>query len=623
MPKREIKHSKPKKHSIHIKGKGIRHVKARIVHKVHLKKRVGHVKAKHYPQKLKKKIHKKIIRRIYPKREIPATKPQKQVKEAVVEKKKGFFGKIIPKLEFKKEVPKEPETEEKVEKAFEEVKKEEIKQVIVTFPEGNVGVKYSLIAPFAYADINWHEKESEFVYDLIEPILTDEEKKTYEKIVSGLMEILDVELSSVKKKEEALNYLEEQTKKVLEEYEIKPTQESFLKILYFIQRNFVGLNELEPLMQDPYIEDISCDGTGIPIYVVHRKYGSIKTSIIFSDAKKLKEFVVKLAERCGRFISYAEPLLDGTLPDGSRVQATFATDVTTRGPSITIRKFVQEPYSPIDLLNKKTVSSDILAFLWLAVENGASILIAGGVGTGKTTMLNSLLMFVPNEAKIISIEDTRELNLPHENWVPSVTRVGFAKGYGEVTMFDLLKEAFRQTPNYVIVGEVRGVEAYVMFQGMASGIPAMGTMHAGRVEDVVYRLQTPPISLSPALIDTLDLVLIMIHTREKGEAARRMKEIVEIESIDETSGKARTNQVYHWDANEDVYEYTGTSYYLQEIGAHKGVEVTELIKELETRKKILEWMQKNNIIHFKEVVEVLTNYRKNPEKVLKQTGIKA
>ena len=623
MPKRKIKHSKPKKHSIYIKGKGIRHVKARIVHKVHLKKRVGHVKAKHYPQKLKKKIHKKIIRRIYPKKEIPATKPQKQVKEAVVEKKKGFFGKIIPKLEFKKEVPKELETEEKVEKAFEEVKKEEIKQTIVTFPEGNVGVKYSLIAPFAYADINWHEKESEFVYDLIEPVLTDEEKKTYEKIVSGLMEILDVELSSVKKKEEALNYLGEQTKKVLEEYEIKPTQESFLKILYFIQRNFVGLNELEPLMQDPYIEDISCDGTGIPIYVVHRKYGSIKTSIIFSDAKKLKEFVVKLAERCGRFISYAEPLLDGTLPDGSRVQATFATDVTTRGPSITIRKFVQEPYSPIDLLNKKTVSSDILAFLWLAVENGASILIAGGVGTGKTTMLNSLLMFVPNEAKIISIEDTRELNLPHENWVPSVTRVGFAKGYGEVTMFDLLKEAFRQTPNYVIVGEVRGVEAYVMFQGMASGIPAMGTMHAGRVEDVVYRLQTPPISLSPALIDTLDLVLIMIHTREKGEAARRMKEIVEIESIDETSGKARTNQVYHWDANEDVYEYTGTSYYLQEIGAHKGVEVTELIKELETRKKILEWMQKNNIIHFKEVVEVLTNYRKNPEKVLKQTGIKA
>jgi flagellar protein FlaI len=635
MPKRKIRHSKPKnkfkrkiKRPAQLRIKTMRHVKKMVIrHKASLNKRVVRPRKKlHYKPKKKthfKFIKKKIFRKPSKEKTIKKYPLEKNIPAEVgpaAEKKKGFFGKIIPKFELRKEEA--PKEEEKVEKAFEEIKKEEIKQTIVSFPEGNAGVKYPLIEPFAYADIKWYEKEEEFVYNLIEPVLTDEEKKTYEKIVSGLMEILDVELSSVKKKEEALNYLEEQTKKVLEEYEIKPTQESFLKILYFIQRNFVGLNELEPLMQDPYIEDISCDGTGIPVYVVHRRYGSIKTNVIFSDAKKLKEFVVKLAERCGRFISYAEPLLDGTLPDGSRVQATFASDVTTRGPSITIRKFVQEPYSPIDLLNKKTVSSDILAFLWLAVENGASILIAGGVGTGKTTMLNSLLMFVPNEAKIISIEDTRELNLLHENWVPSVTRIGFAKGYGEVTMFDLLKEAFRQTPDYVIVGEVRGVEAYVMFQGMASGIPAMGTMHAGRVEDVIYRLQTPPISLSPALIDTLDIVIVMIHTREKGEAARRMKEIVEIESVDQSSGKARTNQVYHWDANEDVYEYTGTSYYLQEIGAHKGVEVTELLKELEKRKKILEWMQKNDIIHFKEVVEVLTNYRKNPQKVLKDVGIK-
>jgi flagellar protein FlaI len=592
----------------------------------HVKKKTFKRAIKHNPRHAirkayaKKKILRKISKRKFVKvKHHPKTKIiKKEVSKPIIGRVESFLEKITPKIESKKEAPAEKPAEEFRESITEKPPK---KQLIVSFPEGNSGIKYSLIEPFAYADIKWHEKEKEFVYNLIEPILTDEEKRTYEKIVSGLMEILDVELSSVKKKEEALNYLEEQTKKVLEEYEIKPTQESFLKILYFIQRNFVGLNELEPLMQDPYIEDISCDGVGIPIYVIHRRYGSIKTDIAFADAKKLKEFVVKLAERCGRFISYAEPLLDGTLPDGSRVQATYASDVTTRGPSITIRKFVQEPFSPIDLLNKKTVNSDTLAYLWMAVENGASILIAGGVGTGKTTMLNSLLMFVPNEAKIISIEDTRELNLSHENWVPSVTRVGFAKGYGEVTMFDLLKEAFRQTPDYVIVGEVRGVEAYVMFQGMASGIPAMGTMHAGRVEDVVYRLQTPPISLSPALIDTLDLVLIMIHTREKGEAARRMKEIVEIESVDQTSGKARTNQVYHWDANEDTYEYNGTSYFLQEIAAHKGVQVTELIKELEARKKILDWMQKNNIIHFKEVVEVLTNYRKSPEKVLKDAGI--
>lgn len=188
-------------------------------------------------------------------------------------------------------------------------------------------------------------------------------------------------------------------------------------------------------------------------------------------------------------------------------------------------------------------------------------------------------------------------------------------------MFDLLKEAFRQTPDYVIVGEVRGAEAYVMFQGMAAGIPAMGTMHAGRVEDVIYRLETPPISLSPALIDTLDLVVVLIHAREKGESARRMKEVVEIESVDQTTGKSRTNRVYNWSASEDTYEYSGTSYYLQEIGAHKGVEVTELVKELEKRKALLDWMQKSGISNYKDVVKILTEYRKNPEKVLKDAGI--
>jgi flagellar protein FlaI len=631
MSKRKINRSRIKKEKI----KRPRSLKKKVI--MHVKKRPHRI-IKHYPKHvLKRKVHAKrrtltkvihkkpVIKKHFVKKYFPKKIKTKHVKiEAEASPKKSIIKEFV--TGFKKEeekikeiVSKKPE--EKIEETPKEEKPEFPKQVIITFPKENVGIKYPLIEPFAYADIKWDENGKEFIYNLIEPVLTDEEKKIYEKVVSGLMEILDVELSAVKKKEEALNYLEEQTRKILEEYEIKLPKETFLKILYFIQRNFVGLNELEPLMQDPYIEDISCDGDNIPIYIVHRRYGSIQSNIIFTDTKKLKEFVVKLAERCGRFISYAEPLLDGTLPDGSRVQATFASDVTTRGPAITIRKFVQEPYSPIDLLDKKTVNSNILAFLWLAVENGASVLIAGGVGTGKTTLLNSLLMFVPNELKIISIEDTRELNLPHANWVPSVTRIGFAKGYGEVSMFDLLKEAFRQTPNYVVVGEVRGAEAYVMFQGMASGIPAMGTMHAGRVEDVIYRLQTPPISLSPALIDTLDIVIIMIHTREKGEAARRMKEVVEIESVDQTSGKARTNQVYHWSANEDSYEYSGTSYFLQEIAAHKGVEVTELLKELEKRKALLDWMQKKNISNFKDVVKTLTDYRKSPEKTLKDAGI--
>jgi flagellar protein FlaI len=485
-------------------------------------------------------------------------------------------------------------------------------------PETKKDSKYNLSSPLTSVEIKWDEKKKEFIYKVVEPELTEEEKSTHEKIINGLLEILDIELSSIKKRGEALNYLKEHINKILDEYEIKLSEKSLANILYYIQRDFVGLNEIEPFMQDPKIEDISCDGMGIPIFIVHRQYGSIRSNIVYKDEKRLKDFVVKLAERCGRFVSYAEPLLDGTLPDGSRVQATFATDVTTKGPSFTIRKFVPEPYSPIDLINKKTVNPEMLAYLWLAVENGSSILISGGAGTGKTTLLNVLLMFIPTQLKIISIEDTRELNIPHENWIPSVTRVGFAKGYGEVTMFDLLKESFRQTPDYVVVGEVRGKEAYVMFQGMASGIPAMGTMHAGRVEDVIYRLETPPINLSPSLIDTLDLIIVMIHAREKNESARRIKEIVEIESISHETGKARTNDVYRWSPKEDKFNFKGVSWLLQQIAVQKGVETSDLLKEIERRKELIGLIHKKQINNFKDVVGIISDYRKEPEKTIEK-----
>ena len=478
--------------------------------------------------------------------------------------------------------------------------------------------KYKLTSPLLSVEIKWDEKKKEFIYKVVEPELTKEEKSTQKKIVNGLLEILDIELSSIKKRGEAMNYLKEQINKILDEYEIKLSETSLNKIIYYIQRDFVGLNEIEAFMQDPEIEDISCDGMEIPIFIVHRKYGSIKSNIVYNEEKRLKDFVVKLAERCGRFVSYAEPLLDGTLPDGSRVQATFASDVTTRGPSFTIRKFVPEPYSPIDLINKKTINPEMLAYLWLAVENGSSVLISGGAGTGKTTLLNVLLMFIPTQLKIISIEDTRELNIPHENWIPSVSRVGFAKGYGEVTMFDLLKESFRQTPDYVVVGEVRGKEAYVMFQGMASGIPAMGTMHAGRVEDVIYRLETPPINLSPSLVDTLDLIIVMIHARDKNESARRVKEIVEIESISAETGKARTNSVYRWSPKEDKFNFKGVSWLLQEIAVKRGVETSDLLKEIQRRKELLEIIHKKQLSNFKDVVSIISDYRTDPEKTLEK-----
>lgn len=490
-------------------------------------------------------------------------------------------------------------------------------KTIVKLPDKASDVKYPLIPPYAFANLKYDKKEGNTTYNVSEPVLNEKEKGIYSKVVNSLLEVLDIELSSIKRKEEAMQYLEGKIRKILEDLEIRSTEQSYNKIMYFIYRNFIGLNEIEPLMNDPYIEDISCDGVGVPLFIVHRKYGSIKTNIVFDEQQKLVEFVTKLAERTGRFISYAEPLLDGTLQDGSRIQASFSKDVTTKGPTFTIRKYKEEPFSPIDLIKNKTVSTELLAYLWLAVESGASILVSGGAATGKTTMLNTLSMFIPPEAKIISIEDTRELNLPHENWIPSVTRAGFAKGYGEVSMFDLLKEAFRQTPDYVIVGEIRGQEAYVMFQGMAAGMPAIGTMHAGKVEDVIHRLETPPINLSPSLLETLDLVIIMVHAREKGESARRVKEIVEIESVDANTGNAITNRVFSWMPSEDDFEYRGDSWLFQEVSKLKGVSIESLQKDVISRKKVLDWMVKKDIREYKEVSKIISDYYRNPQKITK------
>jgi flagellar protein FlaI len=489
-----------------------------------------------------------------------------------------------------------------------------------------VDVKYPLILPFAYAHIQWDPKEKQLRYFLEEPELSDKEKKFLEKISSTLMDLIEVGLTSIKSTPQAMVYLEEQIKKVLKELAIPVAPDQYVRTMYYIFRNYVGLNEIEPLLRDPWLEDIGCDGVGIPLYIVHRKYGSIRTNIIYDKIETLREFVIKLSERCGRYVSYAEPILDGTLPDGSRVSATLAGDIATRGPTFSIRKFAERPFSPINQIELNTISSLGMAYFWYLVESGVSLMIAGGVATGKTSFLNSISMFIPPEAKIVSIEDTRELRIPHEHWIPTVTRLGFGipmptgEKYGEITLFDLLKGSFRQNPDYAIVGEVRGKEAYVMFQGMSSGHPCMTTFHAGSVDAVIKRLVTPPIELSPSLVESLDAIAVMIHAKEKGKSARRIKEVDEIISVKQETAEAETFRSVEWNPSDDTFVFNKDSHLLKKIAHNKGTTVEEAIEEISRRKTVLDWMVKNNIKDYVEVCRVINEYYKNPEKIMKQIG---
>jgi len=489
-----------------------------------------------------------------------------------------------------------------------------------------IDVRYPLIGEFANAHIKWEPKEKQLLYYVEEPQLSDGEKKILDSISSALIDLIEVKLTSVKKTSEAIEYLEEQIAKVMKELSVSLTPEQYIRIIYYIYRNFVGLNEIEPLLMDPWLEDIGCDGTNIPLYIVHRKYGSLKTNVVFDNVKDLREFIVKLSERCGRYVSYAEPILDGTLPDGSRINATLAGDVATRGPTFSIRKFTERPFSPIDQILLGTVSPGVMAYFWYLVESGISLLIAGGVATGKTTFLNSISMFIAPEAKIVSIEDTRELRIPHEHWIPSVARYGFGipmptgEKYGQISLFDLLKGSFRQNPDYVIVGEVRGKEAYVMFQGMSSGHPCMSTFHAGSVDAVIKRLTTPPIELSSSLVESLDAIAVMTYAKKKGKSARRIKEVEEVISIDQGTLEAETFKSVDWNPKDDTFDFNKDSFLLKKIARNKGIELGEIFKEIARRKAILEWMVKKGIKDYLEVRKLINEYYKNPTKIMEQVG---
>ncbi|MBI2545257.1 MAG: type II/IV secretion system ATPase subunit [Candidatus Aenigmarchaeota archaeon] len=501
---------------------------------------------------------------------------------------------------------------------------------IVELPEVDditkLNVIYPILEPFVYVNIKWDPETKEIIYNCVEPILNEAERKVFEKVFDALIQLVEVELSAMKEKDKAMEYLQKKVNGVLKDFGLQLTQNQYLKIMYFIYKDFLGYNEINTFMLDPNIEDISCDGVNIPVFIVHRKYGSLKTNVTFTDVEKLREFVIKLSERCGRYVSYAEPILDGTLPEGSRVSATLAGDVSTRGPTMTIRKFGEKPLSPVDQILSHTASSEIMAYFWYLVEHGANILFVGGTATGKTTFLNSVSMFIPPEKKIVSIEDTREIKIPHQHWISGLARSGFgipmASGekYGEVTMFDLLRESFRQNPDYVIVGETRGQEAYVMFQGMSSGHTSLSTFHANSVDAVVKRLTSPPIDLSPTLIESLNVIVIMNHARDISKSARRTKEIVEIISVDTRTDEVKTNLAFLWSPADDAFTKVNDSQIIQKIIEAKGGDIREAAADLERRKNVLDWLAQKDIKDYIEVSNYINMYYKEPEKLFEVIG---
>jgi flagellar protein FlaI len=484
-----------------------------------------------------------------------------------------------------------------------------------------IDLRYSLISPFAFAHIYWNPEISEVVYDIEEPVLNETELAQKEEIITAMREIINFEEVIDKKEESLLKYLDDMFKILAVELGMSLNYESYKKIFYYIARDFIGFNEVDPLLRDYFVEDIECNGINSPVYIVHRIYRNLKTNLTYKKIETLESFTEKLAQRSGKYISYSNPILDASLPDGSRVNATYTKDITSKGPTFTIRKFTKTPWTPPQLVNFKTLSPEMMAYLWMLIQYGMNILIAGGTASGKTTMLNAIAFFITPEARVVSIEDTRELNLPRENWLPSVVRTATGVGgAGEVDLFTLLRASFRQNPDYVIVGEVRGKEAYVLFQGMASGHPSIGTIHADSVDTVIKRLESPPIELSPTLLNILDCVCVMSHANVQGQETRKLREIVEIIDVD-NKGVALTNKPFMWNALEDQFYYKERNKIFEKISIRNGIRLEELEMEFRRRSELLKRLQQERIFKFRDVQNIINEYYKKPQEVLKRFRI--
>jgi flagellar protein FlaI len=483
---------------------------------------------------------------------------------------------------------------------------------------------YPIHEPYAYAAVVTEPNTRRIIYELIEPTLLHEEEEQLKEIKAILVEEINVNLKEIETREKAEQYLKAKIREIIKDYRLKIAEEAVDKLTYYITRDFLGYGKIDPLMQDPLIEDISADGVNIPIYVWHRDYESLPTNIIFKNSTELNSFIVRLSYLAKKNISLAVPILDASLPDGSRIQMTYGSEITRRGSTFTIRRFRVDPLTISDLISLGTLSSEMAAYFWYAIENRASFLVAGGVAAGKTTILNCLSMFIKPGLKLVSVEDTAELNLPHENWIPSVARTGFgfnAKGSGSITMFDLLRAAVRQRPDYLIVGEIRGEEAYTLFQAMATGHLGLGTIHGESANSVIHRLESEPMNIPRPLLTMINAIPVQLRTEVNGKPARRTRSVTEIVGLDPKTKELLTHEVYRWDARSDSFIFSGRSYLLEEKMKRKGFTEKEVQDELFQRKIVLDWMVREGIRKYNEVVSVIRDYYADPTRVFRKARL--
>ncbi|MCC6021436.1 MAG: Flp pilus assembly complex ATPase component TadA [Thermoproteaceae archaeon] len=450
-------------------------------------------------------------------------------------------------------------------------------------------------------------------YRAVEPPLAKEEAELLARLKWALQNVSGVKngvlILAREKREERLAEL---VKRAASEFKIKVDGRVWDKLLYYLRRDLLGYGVLDPLVRDPHVEDVHVDGPG-HVHVWHSKWESLKTNIVLT-LEELDTYVQRLSALTGKPVSYADPILEGMLPEGYRLELVIPP-ASPRGPSFVIRKYFVVPITLVDMVRMGTISADAVAYLWLMLDYGRNVIIVGPTGAGKTTLLNALLYLIRPDAKILTIEDTREINLVHEHWQALLTRPSRAGDVRDVSAFDLLAVAMRSRPDYIALGEIRGEEAYVLFQAFGSGHSGATTIHAETIEDAVKRLLTRPMNVPPMLVSLAHAFVRIVRVKAGGRIVRRVVEIAENMGV-ARGGRPRLHYVFRWNPERDALEQVNESKHLETISRTRFVALDALKRDYQLRRELIQLMAERGYTTPYVVARVFTLYHLSPERAL-------
>jgi flagellar protein FlaI len=474
---------------------------------------------------------------------------------------------------------------------------------------------YPLRAPFSYALIVRDKGTGEVSYIVDEIPLNNQEQDAFMK----LKNILEANLQAPHEQESPIESFRRQLPSIMEKSRGLTKDLSNVglrKIVHFLEGEIAGFGKIDSLLADAYIEDISCNGVNIPIYLWHRKYENIKTNLLFKEEDELDDFVMKIVHKAGKHVSIAYPTVDATLPGKHRLAVYYKKEVTPLGTSFTIRKFREDPYTVVDLINNDTMSIEVAAYLWLLIENKLSSIIIGATGAGKTTALNAVAGMIHPEQKIISVEEVAEVNLLRENWVSTIARSGFGiESSGEISLYELIRNSVRHRPDWIIVGEVRGEEAYVLFQTLATGHGGLCTMHAEDADTAIKRLTQPPMNIPGTIIPLMNCVVSVKHVKAPvlvnyGKAASKRK----FDKVSEVISSGTIHDVFVWDNAAETYRADlSNSYLFRKISEKWSLPIDYVIEEFDKRKEVLQYLIEKNIRSHRSIATFLSKFYGNPE----------